>query len=111
MGSRLNDACPFARPFPDEFDACPAYQQTAFLALDTQYRPLRVVNPCRHLEARSVPGFQAGYYAACSLGDLERRRAWVQQVELRRLEGIRALGRDMATGTSQLTKQLWTVKG
>jgi hypothetical protein len=110
MAARPADACPFARPFADEFNGCPAYRHTEFMALDTQYRPLRMVNTCRHLDARSLPGLRTGYYAACALGDPERRGAWVAEVERERLDAIRAIGRDIAAGTSDLTRELWQAK-
>ena len=111
MALQPADACPFARPFDDGFSACPAYQRQEFVALDTQYRFLRVLNSCRHLSVRSLPPPAAGFYAACGLGDRAAREHWVQQVEQRRLEGIRGLGRDIAAATSGLTQELWAAKG
>lgn len=111
MALQPGDACPFARPFDDGFSACPAYQRQEFVALDTQYRFLRVLNSCRHLSVRSLPPPAAGFYAACSLGDAPARTQWVRQVEQRRLDGIRALGRDIALATAGLTQELWAAKG
>lgn len=111
MAGRPVDACPFARPFPDEFAGCPAYHRQEFVALDMQYRFLRVLNTCRHLEARSLPDRLAGFYGACELGAPEERRAWVRQVQERRLDGIRAVGRDLAAATAALTQEMWAAKG
>lgn len=111
MPNHPADACPFLRPFPDGFDGCAAFHRSEFVALDTQYRFLRVLNSCRHLEARTVPSRAAAYYAACALGDAETREAWLRQVERQRLDGIRGLGRDIAVATSGLTQELWVAKG
>jgi len=108
--ARPADACPFARPFPDDFQDCPAYQRTEFLAVDSQYRPLARHNSCRHLEVHSLPGRPVGFYAACGLGDAKARRGWVEQVDERRLEGIRAIGLGLGEATREVTRELWHAK-
>ena len=108
---RPPDSCPYARPYPDGFSDCPAYHRQEFVALDTQYRFLRVLNSCRHLAARTLPPPASGYYGGCALGDAAAREDWVTQVERRRLDGVRALGRDIAALTSGLTQELWAAKG
>ncbi len=104
------DACPFERPFPDDFDGCPAFQRSEFRALDTDHRPLRTVNSCRHLEVGSLPGHAAGFYARCGLGDLQARRRWVVQVEQKRLDAIRAISRALGDQTRDVTRALWEAK-
>ena len=108
--ARQADACPFARPFAEGFAECPAYQRVEFMAVDSQYRSLGRHNGCRHLEAKSLGGRAAGYYAACALGDEEARRRWVERVDERRLEGIRALGIGRGEATREITRQIWQAK-
>jgi hypothetical protein len=108
--ARQADTCPFARPFPDDFDRCAAYQRIEFVALDMQYRPLRTLNTCRHLDVGSAPGRRGTFYARCGLGDAEARRRWVERVEADRLLRIRALGAALGDATRELTRQLWEAK-
>lgn len=37
---RPSDECPFPKPFPTTFSACPGYQPRQFLVFDSQNRPL-----------------------------------------------------------------------
>ena len=108
--ARQADACPYARPYPDDFDDCPAYQPIEFLAVDSQYRPLGRFNTCRHFAARSLSGRQVGYYGACELGDAEARKHWVERVDERRLEEIRAIGLGLGEATREVTRELWHAK-
>src|ERR1700724_475081 len=36
--ARPDDECPYPKPFPADFDACPAYQPRQFIPLDTLYQ-------------------------------------------------------------------------
>ncbi len=38
--TRPDDECPYPRPFPPDFDSCPAYQARQFIPLNTMYQPL-----------------------------------------------------------------------
>ncbi|MEP7104218.1 MAG: hypothetical protein ABI838_00035 [Chloroflexota bacterium] len=108
--ARHADACPYARPFADDFRDCPAYQRVEFMAVDSQYRPLGRHNTCRHLEAKSLGGRIAGFYGACALGDATARERWVARVDERRLEGIRAVGLGLGEATREVTRELWHAK-
>jgi hypothetical protein len=108
--ARQADACPFARPFPDDFQDCSAYQRIEFLAVDSQYRPLGRHNSCRHFEAHSLAGRGVGFYGACGLGDAETRKRWVERVDERRLEGIRGIGLGLGEATRDVTRELWHAK-
>jgi hypothetical protein len=108
--ARQADACHFVRPFRDGFAECPAYQRVEFLAVDSQYRSLGRHNTCRHLEAKSLGGRAVGYYGACALGDAEGRRHWVDLIDERRLEGIRAVGIGLGDATREVTRELWQAK-
>jgi len=108
--ARQADACPYARPFLDDFKDCSAYQRIEFMAVDSQYRPLGRHNTCRHFVVHSLPGRAVGYYGACDLGDAEARRRWVERVDERRLEGIRAIGLGLGEATREVTRELWHAK-
>src|SRR6266851_3147458 len=108
--ARQADACTYSRPFPDDFRGCPAYQRIEFLAVDSQYRPLGRHNGCRHFEVHSLGGRAVGFYGACGLGDAEARRRWVERVDERRLEGIRAIGLGLGEATRDVTRELWHAK-
>jgi hypothetical protein len=107
---RPADECPYPKPFPAEFDDCPAFQPRQFIPLDTLYRPLDPVLTCRHLETRALPQ-RHRWYAACALGDPEARSRWVRQVGVARLERIRAVQRELGTATAPYTARLWALKG
>ena len=110
MAGRQDDACPYIRPFSEDFAACPAYRRSEFLAVDMQYRPLRPVNTCAHLEARSRGGRPAGYYGACLIGDAAARRAWAARIESGRLERIRRLAKTLGESTRELSRAMWQAK-
>lgn len=110
MVPRLNEACPYQRPFSDDFSECPAFRRVSFLALDMQYRPLRTVNTCAHLEARTVPDRPSGFYAHCMIGDAAAREAWASRIEAGRLARIRELSRMTAEATRQASIAMWEAK-
>jgi hypothetical protein len=107
---RRPDECPYPKPFPADFDECPAFQPRQFIPLDTLYQPLEPVLTCRHLETRSLPE-RHRWYAACALGDAEARRNWASQVGVARLERIRAVQREMGAAIAPFSKRLWELKG
>ena len=111
MAGRPPDFCPHPRPFPEGFQSCAAFHRSDFVALDTQFRFLSSLSSCRHLEVRSAPARPAAFYGACALGDADARAAWVRQVESRRLDAIRGLGRALGADTLVLTQELWVAKG
>jgi hypothetical protein len=108
--ARDADACPYPRPFADGFGECSAYQRIEFMAVDTQYRPLGRHNSCRHFEVRSLGGRMVGFYGGCGLGNAEARRRWVERVDERRLDGIRAVGIGLGEATREITRELWHAK-
>jgi len=107
---RRADGCPYPKPFPADFDECPAYQSRQFIPLDTLYQPLEPVLTCRHLETRALPE-RHRWYAACALGDQEARRRWANQVGMARLERIRAVQRELGAAIAPYNKRLWELKG
>jgi hypothetical protein len=107
---RRPDECSYPKPFPVDFDECPAYQPRQFIPLDTLYQPLEPVLTCRHLETRALAE-RHRWYAACALGDAEARRRWASQVGVARLERIRAMQRELGAAIAQYSKRLWELKG
>jgi hypothetical protein len=105
------DACPFDRPFPPDFDACPAYQPRAFVALDLRYRPLQPVWTCQHLEVRPTGASGHRFYGRCSIGDAAARERWVEQVRAVRLQTLRDLSTEINRITRPLVTELWAAKG
>lgn len=85
----LPDRCPYPRPFPEDFSACPAFQPQQFVAATTHEQPLGTHLTCTHL--RVGEHAHNRYYAQCALGTPAGRRAWVQRVGEERLEAMRRL--------------------
>jgi hypothetical protein len=108
--TRPDVECPYPRPFPADFNSCPAYQPRQFIPLDTLYQPLDPVLTCRHLETRAMTQ-RHRWYAACMLGDAEARTRWVRDVGAARLERIRAVQRELAASIAPSTTRLWELKG
>jgi hypothetical protein len=105
------DACPFPRPFPPDFDGCPAYQPRSFIALDLRYRPLPPVMICQHLEVRPTAKTAHRYYGRCGIGDAAAREQWVDQVRAQRVQKLRDLGAEIVLLTEPLLTGLWEAKG
>ena len=107
---RPADACPYPKPFPEDFNGCPAFQPRQFIPLDTLYHPLEPVITCRHLETRLLrPRYR--WYAACAVGDAEARQRWATGVGLARLQHIRALQLELGTVMAPFNRGLWEGKG
>ena len=107
---RPDDECPYPKPFPAEFTACPAYQARQFIPLDTMYQPLEPVLTCRHLVTRALPQ-RHRWYAGCSIGDAEARRRWANEVGVARLERIRTIQRELGAAIAPFGGRLWEMKG
>ena len=84
------DNCPYPRPFPADFSACPTFQAQRFVAATTQEQPLGIHLSCVHL--RVGEHAHNRFYAQCALGTAAERRAWLRQVGDRRVETMRRLG-------------------
>lgn len=108
--ARPPDACPYPKPFPADFDECPAFQPRQFIPLDTLYQPLQPVVTCRHLETRALRE-RHRWYGACALGDAEARRRWANDVGIRRLAKISQLQRHMGQAIGVDMQGLWQLKG
>lgn len=108
--ARPSDACPYPKPFPADFDECPAFQPRQFIPLDTLYQPLQPVVTCRHLETRSLRD-RHRWYGACGLGDAKARRRWAFEVGTKRLAAISEIQAQMGRAIGGDMQRLWQLKG
>lgn len=88
--SRPLDECPFERPFPLNFDRCPAYQPLLAPMANSRDEPVRPVWTCQHLSAARLLT-QARYYGRCGLGDALGRSRWLAAAAENGLLEIRTL--------------------
>jgi hypothetical protein len=109
--SRRADACPYPRPFPEDFDDCSAYQGRLFVGLDLQYRPLPPTRTCRFLTVGELTEPAGTFYGRCALGDAEARLAFVGRLDRARLAKLRALQLQLASFSRPYVKELWRLKG
>jgi len=85
------DRCVYPRPFPENFDACPAFQATSFIAADSRNKPLGTWRTCRHLGTGNDLENRGRFYPRCALGDEKQRLQWLAQVSPAKLDVVRAL--------------------
>jgi hypothetical protein len=71
------DRCVYPRPFPDDFDACPAFQATNFIAADSRNKPLGTWRTCGHLGTGDDLENRGRFYPRCGLGDQRQRWQWL----------------------------------
>ena len=77
--TRPADACPYPRPFPADFDACPTFEVEPWAPVDSHFQPLRTQRTCRHLTVGQGNG---SYYPRCALGAaIDRARVAAGPVE------------------------------
>jgi hypothetical protein len=105
------DACPYRRPFPEDFGECPTYQGTVFVGLDLQYRPMRPTRTCRFLTVGEVSGLRGTFYGRCALGDAAARARWINRVDPERLGKLNRLRTDLAAFLRPNIEELWRLKG
>jgi DNA-binding TFAR19-related protein (PDSD5 family) len=105
------DACPYKRPFPDDFDDCPTYQGTLFVGLDLQYRPLRPSRSCRFLTVGELATTPGTFYARCALGGAAARERWIERLDRERLQKLQVLRLALAASLRPQIEELWRVKG
>src|SRR3981081_3141286 len=85
------DRCVYPRPFPDDFDECPAFQATTFIAAAPRNKPLGSWRTCRHLGTGNDLENRGRFYPRCALGDQRQRLQWLAQVSPAKLDVVRAL--------------------
>lgn len=90
-GHRPHDACPFRRPLPEGFDACPVFHPVRYVPLDIRYRALSPVLACRHMEPAVHPDRPFAYYTRCAVGTPAERAALARRLPERRRRLMRAV--------------------
>lgn len=105
------DDCPYLKPFPPGFDACPAFTPQTYVAFDLHYRPTPAVSSCSHLAIGEMPGRLGAFYPRCALGTRAQRLAWVRQLSADRLAGLRALSAEYRAWSLSRIGPLWDLKG
>jgi hypothetical protein len=108
---RPGDACPYPRPFPENFDDCLTYQETVFVGLDLQYRPLRPSRTCRFLTVGEVTGLPGTFYGRCALGDAAARQRWMNSIDRERVQKMQDLRVELAAVLRPSIEELWRLKG
>src|SRR5918911_1893731 len=103
------DACPYRRPFPEDFDDCPTYQGTVFVGLDLQYRPLRPSRTCRFLTVGEVGGTPGTFYGRCALGDAAARQRGMSSLDRDRVQRLQDLRLEMTSMLRPSLEELWRV--
>jgi hypothetical protein len=107
---RPADECPYRRPFPHDFDDCPAYAARRFVPFDSMHRPLQPVWTCNFLVPKRSGASQHGYYAACSLGDEAARQRWVEEVRKERLDSVVRLQRATTAIAQPYLEEIYAAK-
>jgi hypothetical protein len=107
---RPADECPYPKPFLEHFADCPAYQAREVITTNMAHQPVGRIWTCRHLEARLIAETRNRWYAACILGNAERRRRWVRDVGSVRVRQLNELIHDLATITGPRAQRLWELK-
>ena len=69
MGQLPDDACPYPRPFPEDFTECPLYDGVRFEVTNMVNEPLAPVQTCRHLVTGHVMDGMEHRYGSCRLGN------------------------------------------
>ena len=81
------DRCPYPRPFPAEFKACPAFLPRLHFATDTRGQRLKPSWTCAHLDTAQREN--GGYYGQCLVGIQEQRERWANAMAAGQLGAVR----------------------
>jgi len=81
------DRCPFPRPFPPDFTACPAFLPRLHFATDTRGQRLRPHWTCAHLDTGQRG--EGGFYGQCLLGATPERERWAKAMMAGQLGAVR----------------------
>ena len=116
MGSKRQtrrpvDECPYPKPFPDHFMACPAYEARQVADLDEKSRPVAPIWTCQHLAGRRMAKKEHRWYGACVLGDAIGRERWAKQAGPDRIRTLNDLLHDLAPVSGPFAQRLWELKG
>jgi hypothetical protein len=85
------DACPFRRPLPEGFDACPVFHPLRYVPLDTRHQALEPVLACRHMEAAAHPDRPFAYYTRCAVGTPGDRAELAERLPEERRRHLRSV--------------------
>ena len=107
--TRPLDECPFERPFPRDFNGCPAYQPVLAQMADSREQPIAQVWTCDHLTGQRIAS-KPTYYARCALGDAVDRSAWLQVAAERSLLKVRELRADFYRAAEKPIRRLITLQ-
>ena len=105
------DECPYPKPFPANFEECPAYQALQVVTPDERSRPAGRIWTCRHLEGRLMAKTRHRWYGACVLGDTAGRKRWAERAGPDRLRMLNHLLHELAPVTASFAQRLWELKG
>jgi anti-anti-sigma regulatory factor len=105
-----SDRCPYPRPFPADFDACPAFHPVTYVVADSTNAPIGPVVSCRHLVSGSTPNTHGRYYARCALGSPAARRGWLERFGADRLNKVRELQAEFDLFSRPYREQLMQLK-
>jgi hypothetical protein len=86
MAKFPDDACPYPRPFPDDFQECPAFERVALSPNAPIDDPVRPTTMCANLTVGRFFDGTNHRYGRCSLGDsaarLERLKTQIVDSDL-----------------------------
>jgi hypothetical protein len=80
------DACPYSRPFTEDFVGCPAFEPEIFVPTNCRNAPLTPVWTCTQLTVGDDKEQRGHFYARCLIGNAAQRR----RALFARLRGPRA---------------------
>ena len=78
MGKFPEDACPYARPFPDGFGECESFERVTLSSISSTDGPARLTSTCANLDVGLFWDGTNHRYGRCRLGDSAARLARIK---------------------------------
>lgn len=75
MGNLPDDACPYPRPFPDDFRECPTFERVTLSSNAARGGPAHPNSTCANLQVGRFFDGTNHRYGRCRLGDSTARLA------------------------------------
>jgi hypothetical protein len=75
MGNLPDDACPYPRPFPEDFQECPTFERVTLSSIGATDEPARPNSTCANLTVGAYWDGTNHRYGQCRLGDSAARLA------------------------------------
>src|SRR5260370_9280849 len=75
MGKFPDDACPYPRPFPEDFNECPAFERVTLASSSATDDPARPTSTCANLTVGLFWDGTNHRYGRCRLDDTAARLA------------------------------------